>query len=114
MTGGYQIHDWTVSQVWDRIRDSAVPYHYAYDLGMSRLSCRFCVLASKKDLLISARYNPELAAEYLRVERKIGHRLKRDLSLEEIVTLAGLPDLEPGGEPATGPHCCWSQLELAG
>ncbi len=108
------IHDWTVSQVWDRIRDSGVPYHYAYDLGMSRLSCRFCVLAWKKDLLISARYNPELAAEYLRVERKIGHRFKRDLSLEEIVTLAGLPDLEPGGEPATGPHCCWSQLELAG
>jgi 3'-phosphoadenosine 5'-phosphosulfate sulfotransferase (PAPS reductase)/FAD synthetase len=30
------IHDWTETQVWQRIRSSGVPYHPAYDQGMSR------------------------------------------------------------------------------
>lgn len=30
------IHDWTEAQVWQCIRASGVPYHPAYDQGMSR------------------------------------------------------------------------------
>src|SRR5207253_10631088 len=39
------IHDWTTAQVWARIKASGVPYHYAYGLGMPRLSCCFCIFA---------------------------------------------------------------------
>ena len=54
--------------MWDRIHTSGVRYHNAYDKGMERLSCCFCVLASRKDLTIAARHNPDLAAEYVAVE----------------------------------------------
>ena len=37
------IFDWTEDQVWDRIRRSKVRYHWAYSLGMRRLSCVFCL-----------------------------------------------------------------------
>ena len=33
------IHDWTEAQVWELIRSQGLPYNYAYDLGMPRLSC---------------------------------------------------------------------------
>lgn len=83
------IFDWTIEQVWDRIRASGVEHHPAYDLGMSRLSCCFCVLASKKDLRIAAKHNPELYQEYLGVEQRIGvtfsYAAKRPLSLRVIV-----------------------------
>lgn len=49
--------------------------HPAYKLGMSRLSCRFCIMASVSDLTISARANPSLYARYCQIERAIGHTL---------------------------------------
>ena len=51
--------------------------HAAYAAGMSRLSCRFCVLSSRADLVCSARLNPDLADRYAEVERGIGHRVRR-------------------------------------
>jgi 3'-phosphoadenosine 5'-phosphosulfate sulfotransferase (PAPS reductase)/FAD synthetase len=78
------IHLWSVSQVWDRIRRSQVPYHPACDKGMPRLSCRFCIFAPKAALMIAARENPELFEEYLAIEKKIGHRFRKELSLEDV------------------------------
>jgi 3'-phosphoadenosine 5'-phosphosulfate sulfotransferase (PAPS reductase)/FAD synthetase len=82
------ILDWTGDEVWADIHASGVPYHEAYDLGMPRLSCCFCVLASKGALVLAAQHNRELAAEYAAVELRIGHRFKNDLSMAEIITLA--------------------------
>lgn len=45
----YPIHGWTVAQVWQRIADAGTRPHPAYQAGMSRSSCRFCVLASRAD-----------------------------------------------------------------
>ena len=42
----YPIHDWTLAQVWERIA-AGTRSHAAYAAGMSRLSCRFCVLSSR-------------------------------------------------------------------
>jgi 3'-phosphoadenosine 5'-phosphosulfate sulfotransferase (PAPS reductase)/FAD synthetase len=78
------IHAWTVQQVWERIRASGVPHHPAYDLGMPRLSCCFCVFSSRPALILAGKHNPELLAEYVRVERAIGHRFRNDQSIEEI------------------------------
>jgi 3'-phosphoadenosine 5'-phosphosulfate sulfotransferase (PAPS reductase)/FAD synthetase len=82
------VHDWTEDQVWQRIRTSGVPYHPAYDQGMSRLSCSLCVLASRADLVRAAQLRPTLAAEYAELEAEIGHRFRNDLSMAEIITAA--------------------------
>jgi 3'-phosphoadenosine 5'-phosphosulfate sulfotransferase (PAPS reductase)/FAD synthetase len=78
------LHTWTVEQVWQRIRQSGVRYHPAYDLGMPRLSCCFCIFAPRSALLLAGRHNPELLDEYVRVERAIGHRFRKELPLAEI------------------------------
>jgi len=82
------IFDWTTEQVWATIRRSGLPHHPAYDAGMPRLSCVFCVLAGQKELVLAARLNPELAIEYVAVEARIGHRFRNDLSMKQIVDLA--------------------------
>lgn len=82
------IFDWSEEQVWDRIHASGVRYHEAYEAGMERLSCCFCVLASRKDLLIAARHNPDLAAEYVAVEQRVGWRFTNDTSIADIVAQA--------------------------
>lgn len=78
------IHDWTVEDVWARIRASGVPHHEAYDLGMPRLSCCFCILASKSALKVAGKHNPELLADYVAVERLTGHKFRQDMAIEEI------------------------------
>lgn len=78
------IHGWTTAQVWARIRQTDVPYHYAYGLGMPRLSCVFCIFAPRPALLIAGEHNPELLAEYVGVEQRINHTLRKDQSLIEI------------------------------
>lgn len=78
------IHEWTLNEVWDDIKASGVPYHRAYDLGMPRLSCCFCIFAPLAALLIAGQHNPDLLAEYVRVEKQIDHRFRKDLSLESV------------------------------
>ncbi|MBQ1165131.1 phosphoadenosine phosphosulfate reductase family protein, partial [Streptomyces sp. A73] len=65
---------WTEAEVWARIKASGVRYHWAYDKGLKRLSCSFCVLASREDLECAARLRPDLAAEYVALEAEMGHR----------------------------------------
>jgi 3'-phosphoadenosine 5'-phosphosulfate sulfotransferase (PAPS reductase)/FAD synthetase len=82
------IHEWRVEEVWADIWTSKVPYHYAYDLGMPRLSCCFCVYAGEDALVLAAQHNPELADAYVAVELKIGHRFQDALSMATIVEKA--------------------------
>lgn len=84
VTRYYPIADWTDAQVWDRIHGSGVRYHEAYDLGMSRLSCCFCVFASRADLRVSAKANPELLDAYCKVEEKIGHNFTARFSIRDV------------------------------
>jgi 3'-phosphoadenosine 5'-phosphosulfate sulfotransferase (PAPS reductase)/FAD synthetase len=78
------IHDWSEGQVWKQIKKAGTRYHHAYDLGMPRLSCCFCIFAPKSALMIAGKHNPELLNEYIRVEEETGHRFKKDLSLKEV------------------------------
>lgn len=79
------IRDWKLGEVWSRIRASGAPWHPAYDAGMSRLSCVFCVLAKKSDLETAARLNPGLLLEYAAVEREIGHDFKHRLPIASLL-----------------------------
>ncbi len=77
---------WTEEQVWERIEASGVPYHRAYDLGMPRLSCAFCIFAPKAALVLAGKHNRELLDAYVAVEAKIDHRFRMDISLAEVRT----------------------------
>jgi 3'-phosphoadenosine 5'-phosphosulfate sulfotransferase (PAPS reductase)/FAD synthetase len=78
------IHRWSVVKVWDDIRESGLRWHEAYDLGMPRLSCRFCILAGKGALMLTGRHNRELLDEYVAVEQEIGHTFQNGRSIESI------------------------------
>jgi 3'-phosphoadenosine 5'-phosphosulfate sulfotransferase (PAPS reductase)/FAD synthetase len=95
----FPIESWTTKQVWDYIEASGVRYAPTYDglskgdrCGMSRLSCCFCICASKRDLVISARKYPELAEEYIKIERATGKTMRQDFSITELVKLANSPE----------------------
>jgi hypothetical protein len=88
--------------VWERIARSGVAHHRAYDAGMRRLSCCLCVLAPQAALIRAAQLNPALAGEYLAVEDRIGHRLRAELSMADIVRAArrgGTPPRVQGAPP---------------
>jgi 3'-phosphoadenosine 5'-phosphosulfate sulfotransferase (PAPS reductase)/FAD synthetase len=78
------IHAWSAGQVWERIRKSGVRHHPAYDLGIPRLSCCFCIFSPRSALLVAGKHNPELLAEYVAVEKRIGHTFRQNLSLAEV------------------------------
>lgn len=82
------IHDLTERQVWSDIRVSGDPYHPIYDERMPRLSCSFCIYGSLLSLGIAKRFRGDLAAEYERVERKVG-------PFQDTRTLASVP-VAPG------------------
>lgn len=94
------IHKMQETEVWETIKRSGVPYHHAYDLGMKRLSCRFCIFAPRGQLLISARNNPALFQEYLDLEREMGHSFKLNLPLADIEKLR-----DDGAEPESDDGC---------
>jgi 3'-phosphoadenosine 5'-phosphosulfate sulfotransferase (PAPS reductase)/FAD synthetase len=78
------IHSLTLGDVWQDIKASSVPYHKAYDLGMPRLSCVFCIFSPPPALMIAGRNNPELLASYVEAEKKMGHTFRKDFPIEKV------------------------------
>lgn len=78
------IQDWTVKQVWGAILASGAPWHRAYELGMPRLSCVFCIFSPKAALVLAGKHNRALLDQYVQVEQEIGHRFRVDLSMAEV------------------------------
>jgi len=78
------IHHWTAAQVWASIKASGLPHHRAYDLGMPRLSCAFCIFSPDAALLLAGEHNAELLGEYVAVEKATGYTFKQSTSLESI------------------------------
>lgn len=79
--GGREWYDWLpihrtrLEQVWETIRQAGQQPHPAYRLGMSRLSCVFCIMASDRDLTIAATHNPHLLARYTQLENSTGRTM---------------------------------------
>ncbi|WP_051853513.1 phosphoadenosine phosphosulfate reductase family protein [Streptomyces sp. NRRL S-146] len=88
------IHHWSDRAVWAEIARSGLPYHEAYDWGMSRLSCSFCVLGCESDLVIAARRRPDKAAEYAAMETAVERDFKAKLSMREIIARAAALEAE--------------------
>ena len=78
---GRQWFDWlpifnfSEPEVFAAIHQAGQQPHWAYTAGMSRLSCSFCILASRSDLRRAAELRPQLYARYVALERRIGHTL---------------------------------------
>lgn len=101
----HPILEWTTDEVWAAIRASGLPHHKAYDLGMPRLSCVFCVLANRDALLVAGHHNPGLLDEYVRVERAIGHTFQQGRTIESI------RDAVRAGERPAGRVASWGEGE---
>ena len=87
------IFDLSTDDVFRIIRDAGQSPHWAYAAGMSRLSCSFCILASRADLRRAAELRPDLYRKYTELEQRIGHTLSPTrLPLPQ---LTGVP-VEPG------------------
>lgn len=80
------IHDWPLNLVWAIIKGENLPYHRAYDLGMPRLSCIFCIFSPFDALVIAGIENPELLDEYIEVETEIGHTFRHEFSIALVKT----------------------------
>ena len=76
----------TTSQVFEIIKNDGQKPHQAYELGNERLSCVFCIMASKNDLVNGARHNPQLLERYIKLERITGYTMHASLKpLSELV-----------------------------
>lgn len=95
------IHAWSTEEVWARIKASGVKHHYAYDLGMPRVSCVFCIFAPPAALILAGKHNPALLDEYIAVEQRINHTFKNKWSLTVV------RDAIAAGTTETGPIESW-------
>ena len=69
------IADWTTAEVFAYIASKGQQPHSAYAAGMSRLSCCFCIMASKADQKRAAELRPELYAEMVALEQHVDHTM---------------------------------------
>lgn len=82
------IHDFSTSQVFATIAKAGQKPHAMYAKGMTRLSCCFCIMASKADLTLAAKLNPELYKRYVELEQRLGFTLQSGKTLPETTGIA--------------------------
>ena len=82
------IHGWAAGQVWARITAAGTRPHPIYAAGMPRLSCRFCVLASRSALILAARLDPEGAGRRAAMEQRMGHAFRQGMPMRDIIAAA--------------------------
>lgn len=78
------IHNLSTEDVWKTIKMNKLPYHPAYDLGMPRLSCVFCIFSPFDALVTAGMSNPKLLDKYVRVEKKIKHNFRKDTPIYSV------------------------------
>ena len=92
------VHGLATAEVFGVIAEAGQLPHWAYATGMSRVSCSFCILASRPDLRRAAELRPELHRRYAELEQRIGHTLSPtrislpDLTGVPIEPVVGAPD----------------------
>ena len=105
---GCEVFDWlpvfdlSAEDVFRVIRDAGQSPHWAYAAGMSRLSCSFCILASRADLRRAAELRPDLYRTYAELERRIDHTLSP--TRRPLPKVTAVPPIAGGGrEDLAGP-----------
>lgn len=85
------IHELSTDDVFRAIAAAGQEPHWAYREGNERLSCVFCIMGSRNDLINGARLNPELLAKYIAIEDRTGYTMHQSRrSLRELTAAAAL------------------------
>jgi 3'-phosphoadenosine 5'-phosphosulfate sulfotransferase (PAPS reductase)/FAD synthetase len=82
------VHAWNTARVWERIAAAGTRPQPVYAQGMPRLSCRFCVLASRSVLVLAAQLDLDGARRCADLEDAMGHQFRADVSMREIIAEA--------------------------
>lgn len=69
------VHEMSVIEVFEAIDMAGQKPHYAYALGNNRLSCVFCIMASRADLKNGRVARPELFSQYVHMEQRTGYTM---------------------------------------
>lgn len=69
------VHEMSVIEVFEAIEMAGQKPHYAYALGNNRLSCVFCIMASRADLKNGRVARPELFSQYVHMEQRTGYTM---------------------------------------
>lgn len=81
------IHGMLTDEVYNSIRESGQQPHYAYALGNERLSCVFCIMASRNDLRNGGQHHPELLEQYAALEARTGYTMHMNrIPIRELTT----------------------------
>ena len=91
------VHDLKKDDMFRVIAEAGQTPHWAYAAGMSRLSCSFCILASRADLTRAAELRPGLYRDYVALERRIGHTLSP--TRRPLPAVTGVPAACAGADP---------------
>lgn len=87
----FPIHELTTAQIFSIIHQTGQTPHWAYRQGMSRLSCSFCIMASRTDLQTVARLRPILNRRYVQLERRLGHTVSPSRRYRAVITGVEIP-----------------------
>lgn len=91
------VHELSTAEVFQVIEQAGQSPHWAYAAGMSRLSCSFCILASRADLTRAAELRPRLYRDYVALERRIRHTLSP--TRLPLPALTGIPATPSDADP---------------
>ncbi|MEM7003726.1 MAG: phosphoadenosine phosphosulfate reductase family protein [Pseudomonadota bacterium] len=80
------IFDWSTDQVFRKIKDSNQQPFWAYEQN-ERLSCVFCIMGSRNDLMHGLLQRPELFRKYTELEQATGWTMFQKQSLSERIGL---------------------------
>ncbi len=83
------IHDLSGPAVFRIIREAGQSPHWAYAAGMTRLSCSFCIMASRADLQRAAELRPRMYQRYAALEQRLQHTLSP--SRKSLPDITGVP-----------------------
>jgi len=70
------ILEYTEREVWAVIRAKKIPEHPCYGWGFTRASCAICIFSGNDEIVLAAKYQPEIVADYIIAESKISHTFK--------------------------------------
>ncbi len=82
------IHERKVSEVFETIERHGQEPHWAYSVGMTRLSCCFCIMASDHDLKVAAEYNKDLYNRFVETEKRLNFTMS--MSRKPLTEITGI------------------------
>lgn len=82
-TRHWKVESVTALDRYEPVYCAEVPEVAAFALSDEILTGN-CIFAPREALIIAGRHNPELLAEYVRVEEKIGHKFRQNLTMAQV------------------------------